>query len=188
MDAREFGRPVRGMLAVAVIVSVAALTACSSPEPVVDADTLASIQGLVILPPEISIAHQVSTTQCLRTAGFNVPLDTAAGAAGPALAGVVGLFTSASDARATGYSTTVEQASDGGIDGFRSTLSKADAKRFDLSLWGDGKHSATLVLDSGAKATKSTTGCFADADRAIYGDVKSAMAVTASETVLGSTP
>ena len=161
----------------ALVTATTALAGCASPAENATPEVIASINGLVNLPPEIAIAHTITTAECLRDAGFPVPLDSTGVGGGPSLAGVVGLFSSAAAAREIGYSTTLQEVDNKGIDGYAQQLTGTKAKAFQLALWGDGTKTVQLKLSSGAEAEKSNTGCFADADRKLYGSVRAAMTV-----------
>lgn len=154
------------------------LGGCSGGDPVsVSPDARAAITALASPPSELDVAHGLVVRDCLRDAGFELPL----GASGAereraALVGVQGLFASAGNAAAVGYESTVRP-EPSPIERFEGALSASEAERFDATYRGSGDEQERITLESGAVIGRNSDGCRAEADRAVYASVSNALLI-----------
>lgn len=163
----------------AVAGAVALLAGCVPQQVKVPADVRAALASVSVLPADLYLAHGISVNRCLNRAGFDIPFDASSSltnATRHVAVGVVGVFPSERSARENGYNTTFEDEGSTSLEDFQAGLSSADRDRFDKALWGpEDAPRETLVVDNGMEFAKSTVGCAADADGAVYGSVRDAM-------------
>lgn len=167
----------RAFLAAAIgTVLAAVMGGCAEPQVELAPDVVAAVGSLTTLPQDLYIAHSIATNQCLAEERFEVPFDSSVPGSGRSTVnGVVGVFASEDAARTSGYNTTFEVDGQTARDRFRETLSVAEQERFDKALWGDGDEVETLVLDNGMEFQKSSEGCAAAGDEAVYGSVRGSL-------------
>lgn len=166
----------------AVAVPIAALplflTGCSAagePGGGVPVGTQTAIISLVNPPPEIRAAVDLTARECLSKAGFSLPQSLGATwAPYSSPTGVVGLFPSVADARQHGYSSTMDSGTDW-VDAFRQTLSPARQVQFDDAFAPGGSPQVQVTLSDGMQASRNATGCNAEAQKAVYGSVKTGL-------------
>ena len=158
------------------------LSGCtSSPEVDVPPDLEAAVASLSSLPPDLAIAHSIATRDCLIGAGYNIPFDATAlsnDGSGSAVVGIAGVFASQEAARDYGYNSTFVESGSDPISDFEATLGDTDAAQFERALFGDSSDMEELTLPGGMVASRSRTGCYAEADIAVYGSVLGALQVT----------
>ncbi|TPW77787.1 hypothetical protein [Schumannella soli] len=163
---------------VIVGVAVVGLAGCSAPAVKVPANVRAAVEDLSNLPPDLSIAHSIQTSECLQALGWDVGFDTTAlSTTRNTLIGVVGVFPSEDSARNVGYGTTFKDTADGVFDQFEITLDAADKDRFDVDLRGTGDKVEKYAVASGQEFSKNSDGCLAQADVEVYGSVRDAMSI-----------
>jgi hypothetical protein len=152
------------------------LSGCASePEIPVPAETEAALVSLASLPADLAIAHDLAQRSCLIRLGFDLPFDSSAvGSQRSALVGVDGLFASAEAARASGYPTTTEE-NGSVLDNFENSLPEATRAQFREANFGSMDEVESVTIGDGVVVSRSATGCFADADRAVYGSVSAAL-------------
>lgn len=167
----------RSLMLVALAVSLPlALSACAEPQVDVPPDVAATVAALTALPQDLYIAHSIVTNGCLDDEGFVVPFDSSVpGSSRATVNGVVGVFISEETARSSGYNSTYEEEGMTSRDQFKETLPAAEQKRFDEVLWGSGTEFETVVLDNGMEFQKSSDGCVAVGDAAVYGSVRESL-------------
>lgn len=150
------------------------LGACTSSETVPVPEQLRSnLAALATLPPELELAHRVVTRTCMLKAGFDLPFDSSPPRDfGRTLIAVEGLIASENSARTNGYRTT--QADNlSPIDQYEEDLSASEAAEYRLAYsGGDDPQTEMLTLGNGMIVGRSTEGCLAEADIAVYGSVK----------------
>lgn len=152
------------------------LTSCASATVVpVSAEVRAAVVALSALPPDLEIAHRLFWRDCMSALGWEVPFDaTSTNRPRAALIGVSELFASESDAATFGYPTTTQETLSIS-DVYANSLPEDDKRAFELDSFGDGDDPATITLENGAEVSRSTTGCTAEADVAVYGSVLGAL-------------
>ena len=150
------------------------LGACTSRETVPVPEQLqANLVDLVTLPPELELAHRVVARTCMSKAGFDLPFDSSPPRDfGGTLIAVEGLISSEDSARTIGYRTTqTDQLSP--IDQYEEDLPASEAAEYRLAYFGgDDPETEMLTLGNGTIVGRSTEGCLAEADIAVYGSVK----------------
>ncbi|MCM3778604.1 hypothetical protein [Microbacterium hydrocarbonoxydans] len=171
---------VRNLLVIAGLSSALLLTSCtgSSDAGDISGDTLEAASTLTAFPPEISIAQALRVQECVRAAGLNMPFDSDAAQSTPLSYGLSNLFTSADEAKRTGYATTI---SDGKnvVSEWEESLTESDRQKYYSALFGpDGSEQIEVSLDNGMKLSTSKVGCIAEAQTELYGSVESALAFT----------
>ena len=158
---------------------ITALASCAAPQVEVPPDVRAAIASLSVLPSDLYIAHGIVTTDCLNDAGFDVPFDASASLTNVTrhvAVGIVGVFPSEQSAHDYGYNTTFAEDAYTSMDSYQAALPEPDRVAFDEAMWGpEGSPAETVTLDNGMEFGKSTVGCAAEADKAVYGSVRGAM-------------
>jgi hypothetical protein len=161
------------------VAALTVLASCAAPQVEVPPDVRAAIASLSVLPSDLYIAHGIITTDCLNDAGFDVPFDASASLTNVTrhvAVGVVGVFPSEQSAHDYGYNTTFAEEGYTSMDSFQAALPESDRVAFDEAMWGpEGSPAETLTMDNGMEFGKSTVGCVAEADKAVYGSVRGAM-------------
>ena len=172
-------RSFRLVMVAAVVSSLLSIAGCSSESPVeVPEELKVDLTSLAKAPPELEIAHRAVLNRCMHAAGFDLPFDSSVDRdRGATLIGVAGIFSSLESAKALGYqSTQVEEAAP--IDKYEASLPASSAAAYRVAYsGGEGAKEVSLTLSSGTVVSRSTEGCFARADVAVYGSVKNRLKV-----------
>ncbi|WP_217181064.1 hypothetical protein [Streptomyces sp. AC495_CC817] len=173
-------RPTRlAVASIAMVGAVGVFTGCAAQQVEVPADVRAALASVSVLPADLYMAHGIVVNRCLNEAGFDIPFDASASltnATRHVAVGVVGVFPSEQSARANGYNTTFENEGATSLEDYQSSLSAGEQAKFDEALWGpEDAPRETLVVDNGMEFGKSTVGCAAEGDDAVYGSVRGAM-------------
>jgi hypothetical protein len=126
--------------------------------------------------PTLEFARSKLTAACMRKQGFRYFFPDFAANTWSQTNNLPGIGQlDPLDARKRGYGTTIGlprgQNADELLRRYSASLSRADRKRYDIALWGKGKAAVHLRLPQGTVST-ATSGCFADAVRALYGSAK----------------
>ncbi len=132
--------------------------------------------ALAQTPSEVTEAEFIATRSCLLRAGFDIPYGSDfAHNPTSSIAGVPGLFASASAARVSGYGTTIRE-SDDPISAFGKHLDSADSTRFAIALHGaSDARQVSVTLMRGGTVSRSAEGCAAEGTTAVYGSVETAL-------------
>ena len=122
-------------------------------------------------PPEVPVAQQYVMGECMREAGFDVPLDLRVqpSAHVPTLVGVVGIFESVEAAERYGYESSQYGDPASLTQEFINRLSASDAVEFERVQMGDPEKTASYTLPSGNTAVTPADGCWGLSLEAVYG-------------------
>lgn len=165
---------------VAAIVALAsALTGCGAPESAapVPENVKAALLALGSQPVDLSIAHRMAVRSCMEAKGFDIPYNSGgSGERRAALISIEGMFATEAAARRTGYSTTIAPGGDL-VQSYVSSLPPKQQETFRRAKTGSGENLETITLSGGVVVSRSTEGCVAEADRAVYGSVRNALQV-----------
>lgn len=153
------------------------LAGCS-PSTVVEVpeQLQASLLAIGSLPPELELAQRMVIRTCMAEAGFELPFDSSPPHdTGGALIVMEGLFSSEESARAAGYrSTRIDEV--GPIDLYEANLSSSQATEYRVAYsGGDDADEARITLGNGTIVGRSTEGCTAEADIAVFGSVENTL-------------
>jgi hypothetical protein len=165
-----------GALGGVIVASLAGCTAQERPEPA-PTGTVMAMTALASPPAELATAHGLLVRACAREAGFDVPASFQGSTrSSAALIGVGELLASEQQARRLGYASTVKDAGSR-ADVWERSLSEDRQERYRKVVWGDDEKTVEITLPDGVKSGRSDSGCWADADRALYGSVEQALTI-----------
>lgn len=154
------------------------ISGCSvSSEPVELSGSLKSATlSALTSPPELDLAVQRFTSDCMAARGFEYAVDTDAyliqGVGQTNALGIGGLFSSEEDARLNGYATSLR------LDAGAPINPQEETREYQLALVGEAGPTVEFVLPSGAVVSSDVSGCLGDAYDAVYGDLKTYLEVS----------
>jgi len=158
------------------LLAAALLCGCTASEPEPPQELVSALGSLSALPGDIAAARTILREECLRDAGYPVPSSAVSTMTSRAQYGsIVGIWSSEEQARSSGYSTTYLPDVQHPLDEFAASLSDAEADDFYKVLRGDGTSEAEYTTSNGATFSRSATGCEAESDEVIFGNLDKAM-------------
>lgn len=150
---------------------------CVAEPAVIKPDVKAALLSLSALTPDLAAAHDTVRRECLATHGYELVYNSSVTASSnAALIGVAGLFASESAARDHGYLTTLADDRHP-IDIYSESLTPEERETFQKIDFGTDENLQSVDIGGGATVSRSLDGCFADADRAVYGSVENALKI-----------
>lgn len=136
--------------------------------------------GLYDAPAELDVAHSIAFADCMRKAGFDLPLDLSVGE-DQAMTNLVGLglFPDEETARASGYPTSLNGQTDQESNpaaNYQASLSPDQAALYTRAAEGTPGEVVTYTLPgSSIGVSRPKSGCVAEADTRVFGSVKASM-------------
>ena len=167
---------VLGGMTVALTLALAGCSAGGEATETSQQDRTA-VSSLVNTPPELQTAVDQVARECLVSQGFAVPpIVGSSWRAYISPTGLTGLMPTVELAKQQGYTSTIKGNSNW-ADTFRATLAPKQAAAFDVAYAPvDGPHES-VTLESGTQASRASTGCNADGQKAVYGSVKTGLEI-----------